>query len=240
MKKITVYGGCCSRDAFSFDSSYLVVDYIARTSIVSMFSSAPKESFDFSLIGSPFQRRMVEADVNKTAKDSLFKAIDDGVLIMDFLVERLDLLETPSGGMLTRTSELAKIDKLKEIPKRRIIRRFSNEKKKLFEVAWNNFLVKAKNFGVEDRIVINKLFLTESIQGGGAFDESKKAFIADVNDLLSFIYSIVERDLPSNHFIEYPDSVLVANPKHRWGLTPYHFVDEFYKAQLDQLSSFYK
>lgn len=240
MKKIMVYGGCCSRDAFNLDNSYSVVDYIARTSIVSMFSSAPKEAFDFSLVSSPFQKRMVEADVNKTAKNILFERIGDGVFFMDFLVERLDLLETPSGGILTRTSELAKIDKIKKIPKRRIIRRFSNEKKNLFENAWRDFYQKAVHCGVEKKIVINKLFLTENIQGGGTFDEAKKVFITDVNNFLSFIYGVVERDIPFDNFIEYPDSVLIANPNHRWGLSPYHFVDEFYKFQLDKLSSFYK
>lgn len=82
--------------------------------------------------------------------------------------------------------------------------------------------------------------MTENIQGGGTFDEAKKVFITNVNNFLSFIYGVVERDIPSDNFIEYPDSVLIANPNHRWGLSPYHFVDEFYKFQLDKLSSFYK
>lgn len=240
MKRIAVYGGCCSRDAFGFDNSYSVVNYIARTSVVSMFSPPPKESFDYSLVSSPFQKRMVQADVTKTAKDSLFRSLSDNILIMDFLVERLDLIETPSGGILTRTTELAKINKIKKIPTRRTIHRFSDEKKELFKIAWNEFFAKAQQLGVVDNIVINKLFLTDRIHGGGVFEEKDKRFAAEVNDLLVFIYRVIEKDISYKQFIEYPDSVLMANPNHRWGLSPYHFVDEFYKFQLDKLSSFYK
>lgn len=98
MKKIMVYGGCCSRDAFNFDNSYSVVGYIARTSIVSMFSSAPKEAIDFSLVSSPFQKRMVEDDVNKTAKNILFERIDDGVFLWIFWLNALICWKHPQVG----------------------------------------------------------------------------------------------------------------------------------------------
>ncbi|WP_443278104.1 DUF6270 domain-containing protein [Vibrio sp. V34_P3A8T189] len=37
------------------------------------------------------------------------------------------------------------------------------------------------------------------------------------------------------NIISYPDDILVADSKHKWGLTPFHFVDKFYSFQIKKL-----
>ncbi|WP_237668286.1 DUF6270 domain-containing protein, partial [Vibrio sp. V40_P2S30T141] len=71
------------------------------------------------------------------------------------------------------------------------------------------------------------------INNGSKFDENKTKIIQKTNGLLSFIYNVVEKDIIN--IISYPDDILVADSKHKWGLTPFHFVDKFYSFQIKKL-----
>lgn len=237
MGSVTIFGGCCSRDSFNYTKRFSVKEYFARSSLFSVYANPPEEDVSFESVSSRFQKRMVEGDVKKTVRHNLLKsAMESDLLLMDFLTERLDLIETPSGGIITKTPEVVSISKKSKIPCERIIEKFSDERLCLFRKSWEEFFNKSMQSEVGEKIVLNKVFLTKTIDAAETFGDDKIEYIERANAYLSDVYSIVEEFVPEKRVICYRDSLLVANSCHRWGVSPFHFCDEFYYFQLKRLS----
>ncbi|HEB9312306.1 TPA: hypothetical protein RZK28_001797, partial [Campylobacter coli] len=68
MKKICIFGSCVSRDIFEYDEQkhFELVGYYARSSFASLSSNAMIEQDVLDNIISPFQKRMVLYDMNKS------------------------------------------------------------------------------------------------------------------------------------------------------------------------------
>ena len=49
------------------------------------------------------------------------------------------------------------------------------------------------------------------------------------------MYSRVSNDIPADHIINYEAQLFVANKKHLWGESPFHYIDAMYQTTLDQL-----
>lgn len=73
MKKVCIFGSCVSRDIFEYDEqkSFELVGYYARISFASLSSSAMIEQEVLDNIQSPFQKRMVLQDMNKSFIDRI-------------------------------------------------------------------------------------------------------------------------------------------------------------------------
>ncbi|MGP9639907.1 DUF6270 domain-containing protein [Halomonas sp. AOP42-A1-14] len=242
--KVAVFGGCCSADVFYLDVgkklSLEMVGYYARSSLVSAFSEPPVfgQKLDFNVVSSSFQRKMLWRDIEKTLLDDLFFSTDSGdCLLMDFLVERLELAEFSSGSLITFSSEAKKLFKNNDVIPKRVIKEMSNEKKELFKSAWNVFFRRCVANGVEGKLVLNKIYLTKSINDGSSFSESQLLRIDKRNEFLDYIYNVVEEDIRPSRVISYPDDVLIADVKHKWGLSPFHFINKFYEFQAKKLAS---
>lgn len=106
--KVFILGSCVTRDVFNYDHNSLfeVENYIARSSIGSIFSHAPFEDTYSHLLASPFQRRMVNADIEKTARHLIAHATPD-LFILDLIDERFNLIQSKkNGGICTISAEL--------------------------------------------------------------------------------------------------------------------------------------
>ncbi|WP_141103684.1 DUF6270 domain-containing protein [Cobetia sp. QF-1] len=244
MNKITIFGGCCSRDTFNFNNEdgidFRILSYHARTSIISMLSLPPKIFIDTSSVPSKFNRRVVDGDIEKTVINELLASVSNGgMLIMDFLVERLNIIEIESGSFITRSSILQKIIRKKNIAYKNIIDGFSEERKDLFIKAWHDFYERCMHLGIEEKIIINKVYLTKKINDGTMFDKDTFDYIDEVNEQLTFIYEVISGYVPKTRIIEYNENLLIANKYHRWGLSPFHFIDDFYKHQKNKILEFY-
>ena len=75
MNRVTIFGGCCSRDTFNYTKDIKVHSYFSRTSMVSMYSPLPKEDINLDSVGSQFQRKMVEADIKKQLRMIFFNLL---------------------------------------------------------------------------------------------------------------------------------------------------------------------
>ena len=82
---------CISRDIFEFADSkrFQIEHYFARTSVISSVSKPIELKEEEIKLSSPFQRRMVLTDLNK----SYWKTIRDGIseyVMIDFIDERYE------------------------------------------------------------------------------------------------------------------------------------------------------
>ncbi len=67
---------------------------------------------------------------------------------------------------------------------------------------------------------------------GGAFDQQR---VEAANRTLTYLYARMRKDLPEARFLRVPDRLVVGDPSHRWGPSPVHYVEDYYRAFLDLL-----
>ena len=86
-------------------------------------------------------------------------------------------------------------------------------------------------------VVLNKVFWAAQDIHGDMLPQQEQ--IRASNDLLRARYEHLD-GLGIERTIDYPESLLVADPGHKWGLSPFHYSAGFYQhtmAELDRLLS---
>lgn len=220
-----IFGGCTSRDLFNFDDACgKVGNYFARSSLVSQYTEVipSLQNIDINL-GSKFQRAMVQGDLQKNFYNYFRNGSRIGdFLILDLLIERLSLIKFQN-GLITRTSEYAKIKADLGIVKERFITRdeHAEQFRKIAPIL-------AQDFRRYKKIFLHKSFLRERyISNEGLicnFDNPEK--IVATNNFLSQLYNVLENIIPNMQTIHVPE--FEAWEGHRWGLTNYHYETEYY------------
>ncbi|MDI3242484.1 DUF6270 domain-containing protein [Arthrobacter sp. AL08] len=217
--KVFVYGSCVSRDPFELETDVQLVDYRSRSSVGSAFAQPPlgwEAHLDLGSVTSPFQRRMVTADVTKTLADDLREA-DFDALVLDFIDERMSTVEI-GGSVVTDSPELAATG-------------FVADPECMHE-PWTpeGWLLRKAGItallGVVDptQIIVNRAYWATKDDAGQDF--AQISWIAKNNAFLRELYEIFEA-VPGIRFIDYPPSLLVADSVHRWGRQPYHYITAF-------------
>ncbi|WP_343317657.1 DUF6270 domain-containing protein [Arthrobacter sp. TMP15] len=216
--RIFIYGSCVSRDPFSFEHDFELVDYVARSSLGSAFASPPDRYSlnsppDLTKIDSAFQRRMVKIDVEKRLHSLLLDSNFD-VLLLDLIDERLQLFPF-CGTYLTYSVELQRsgVSSLRA----GLIPPGSSEFFKL----WETGLEKLIHACSPTRIIVNKTYWATHMVDGSPLPQQDN--IARNNDILDALYARLA-SLDGIRFIEYPTKSLVADSDHKWGVAPYHYV----------------
>lgn len=105
--RVAIFGSCVSRDIFSIvdDCRDLVLaGYYARCSLASLAANPWVDAAVLQSIESPFQRKMVRADMDKSFIRFLGDAKFD-VLLFDFIDERFNLQRMKNGALVTLSNE---------------------------------------------------------------------------------------------------------------------------------------
>jgi Family of unknown function (DUF6270)/Heparinase II/III-like protein/Heparinase II/III N-terminus len=232
---VSIFGSCVSRDAFALDTAatnFRLAGYIARSSFASQ-SCAPWIDEDLlSGISSDFQRRMVRADLEKTLFTSPILLQSD-VLLIDLIDDRFDLVEFRPGCFATASSEFVR--GLKNRPRGRIIRSASKEFFELWKRGVQNFVQFLDAQRKTNKLLINRVFWAECYADGSPIDGVDAGSIARANAGLQKKYEFLENILGSKCFIDYSKELLVADREHKWGLSPFHFVQNLYLHTLLEL-----
>lgn len=223
-----IYGSCVTRDAFELDGAPKLVSYFARTPMVSAFGSEPSElppGMDLEAIPSAFQKRMVTHDVRKGLRPAL-RELDPSVpVIIDLIDERIPVARV-AGGVLACSSEAARAGFAPPRETQMAIGRPG------FITAWDRAaggLVEALE---GRRVVLNKAYWATHDDTGQ--DLEQRFPVAVHNSALQHMYTVLERDLGCPT-VEYPDALLVADSRHRWGLSPFHYTRPFYDHFIARL-----
>ena len=222
-----------SRDAFGprEEERFEVVAYFARSGIATFDSPAEVDEEILGRIGSPFQRRMVRFDMSKAIPDELV-AMDFDVLLVDFIDERFDLARFASGHLRTLSSEYRAVD---EAEGREIVRSGSEEHFSLWRNGWLRLTGGLRRQGLMERVRVNRVFWAEEDASGKRFPWSDA--IRSANGHLARMYAFVEGSTPDAGWIRYPTALFVADPGHRWGLSPFHYRQEVYDHMIQRIEA---
>lgn len=243
--KLVIYGSCVSRDAFggSFEggSRFELIEYVARSSLASAFCDAEVQGVDFNAIASPFQRKMVEYDVRNGLRNVLETSSYD-LILLDPIDERFDLFVDDAGAVCTMSNELMASGFSPRSRSGRIVKSASEEFFRLWEKGWSALVVFLRGRGLLEKLYINKVFWSKFAVDGSNFHPSyTQSDIERANEFLTRLYVRMQDDIPANQFIDFDEhAVFLANQNHKWGKSPFHYIDEYYMkllGRLDQICS---
>ncbi|HEB9344990.1 TPA: hypothetical protein RZK20_001537 [Campylobacter coli] len=236
MKKICIFGSCVSRDIFEYDEqkNFELVGYYARSSFASLSSNAMIEQDVLDNIISPFQKRMVLYDMNKSFIEKV-KKNDFDFLLVDFIDDRFHFYKLSNDSIVTVSNEYKKAKG--KLYSSNMIYSKSQEHidlwRKGIERMYNDLCL------IQDKIILNKVYWSDTFFNGQKFTINPEELIAN-NSFLKERYDEFITFFPKVKYIEYPKDVLVLDHKHKWGGAPMHYYHDVYKYALDKILMFAK
>ncbi|MFP3861933.1 DUF6270 domain-containing protein [Pseudomonas capeferrum] len=241
IKNLLIYGSCVSRDIFNLEESrnFKLTDYFARSSMATL-CSAPYENIKaLDRIPSAFRRRMVAYDFSKQLLTVPHKLKKAHTILIDLIDERFDLIALPSGQIITNSSELAESRLLEDssVNGFRLIRHGSDERRELWLKGMHAFLDLMKHHNKLDRVIVNKVFWASRFEreSDTAFPVSFES-INQANRELEWMYDKLSDELDHSQFLNFDSTLLSADEFHRWGASPFHYCERYYKEALAQIS----
>jgi hypothetical protein len=226
-----LYGGCVSRDAFSYlNSESRLSGYVARQSLISAMN-APAKFVKPQPLASSFQMRNLTGDIKSNLVPLLETAVPSpDAVVMDLLVERLGVARIRGGSYVTMSSELKRSKGLEAAKGlTRFIRFGTDEHFQLWCQAAQKFVSHLDRLKLKDKtIVIETPWATHTIDG----EEIPPSFgLApdEANRMYRRYFDFCEHTLKlRKHVIDPADTY--STHGHKWGVAPYHYVDSAYEG----------
>ena len=232
--KIHIIGSCANRDTFRIlDRDRLIGRYTSRSSLISRMS--PPINFDIcSYFDSSldWKQKMIVEDFNK---NGLY--INDyarGILLIDFLDERFQLLEIEN-TFVTESTEFERMKLGKVLPINKVLSRGGQTDFNLWTDACHKFTNLIPQ-SIRNKTVLHKAFWANNyLKDGNLCSFKEQSGIEFYNRNLSFYYETFESIYSPGYVIELPLEKRIADPYHEWGLAPFHYIFEYYQAFYQQL-----
>ncbi|MEK7430882.1 MAG: DUF6270 domain-containing protein [Pseudomonadota bacterium] len=244
LSKVAIIGSCITRDLWPIvgaEPSDLL--YISRTSLPSLFARPldgvqPGEEPPPSL--GAFPHRAMVNDLKKRALAALV-AHQPSHIIFDFIDERLDLLAV-GDTIVTHSWELDVSGYLEQpaFDGARTIGRTSPACDLLWLQAADEMAAFLQATPLRDAtLIVHEArwathYLDEAGETQAFADEveifqGKPAVIADHNAMLDLYQPAFLQRVPDAARVAAPPELHLADCRHRWGLSPFHYVDDYYR-----------
>lgn len=228
--RVFILGSCVSRDAFEHAPADLQIEgYVARTSLASAFHPLPAPAgarSGVARIQSSWQRRMVELDLRR-GLPSLLARQEYDLILLDLIDERfrVGLLE---GRPLTISNEFVstgfRLPSLKMLP-------LGDERRMTL---WKKGVDRLMGLVDPARIVLNRPYWATRTRVGSRLEDQDG--IAANNRMLERLYLHLDNVYPFST-IDYDPGLLMAEPGHRWGVSPFHYVEDMYRRTMAELQA---
>jgi hypothetical protein len=190
------------------------------------------------ILPSPWQRRCVLADFQKTFLTSLREDRPKWIVI-DLIDERFDLLRTPD-SCVTHSSALS-ASGLTAAPDFgfEAVRRMSGTANSLFHHAAIDFAGRVMEVIPAERVVLHRALWSTKYRAGGdirAFADERRLLCEQQNAMLMAGYDALACAFDGRATSIEPDPERhLADEHHRWGLEPYHYDETYNTFAADQL-----
>jgi hypothetical protein len=226
----SVIGCCVTRDAAEIGRDPLPrpVHYVSRTRVQSLVSTPSPIDPDDIKLDSAFQRRTIVEDHRKTSLDPL-----DGIdhpIVMDLIDERWPLGDTGS-GLVTATTYFRAAGLNKKAGYTAVGNDYDLADDGPFATALTELVSRLP----KQPVLVHRAFWASHTTAGEPVNDLE---ITRRNNLwLERAYAMLEAALGDRALapVEVDTALRVADPDHRWGIGPYHYVDEYYTELSDQV-----
>lgn len=231
--KILIAGSCVSRDALTFlKNDYELISYHARSSLATLNFKSVSESYfaQINNISSNFQKKMVEFDFNRELLCNIEKRQYD-LLFMDLIDERFNLGVLGDNCLITCSSEFYKTN----IQPNNIVLANTPD----FMQAWYQGVDVLFNKLIDlddiNKVRVQKAFWTSTLDNGLILEKYPPKIINQQNDKLKKMYEYLEKYLLPEQFIDIPSDLIKINSNHKWGVSPFHYIDNYYEFIISKL-----
>lgn len=236
--RLLIFGSCVSRDAMRYAApprAVQLVDYYARSSLASLACEPLRQGgIDLGKLESPFQQRMVRRDHSKILFADIGRQAYD-LMLMDLIDERFDVHVGPAGGC-TISSEMRRVEPHIARWPGRILKSGSAEFLALWTDGWQRLVAALRATGRLDRLRVNAVLWSRRTQSGADFgDAHPEGRIDAANATLLVMYRVMARDLVPSQILSFDELLMRGADEHRWGRSPFHYVDSYYIELLRQL-----
>lgn len=235
MSRLGIFGGCVSRDVLNYtvpEDRLSLAFYTARCSFASLAGKPYVQHQVLKKVSSEFQKNQISADMHKTFFRTV-SASNLDMLLMDFISQRYPVMSDRDGGLLTMSN-----DYMRSAPRPlegRIIRHTTDMYSKLWLRGFEKFSSAMERLGKFDKIFLSELFWTKNSGCNVPFSPDILAAVDKENEYLASLYEKFASIFGKDKLIVYPAELLVADPLHRWGHTPYHYAQPLYHFTLAHL-----
>jgi hypothetical protein len=227
--RVFIFGSCVSRDAFEFvPNSVEIQGYIARSSFASAFSpkSFPHSIDDLDpdiLISSPWQRRMMEMDINKSGKDLILRSAPaTDLLIVDFIDERFHLAVAVN-AYATVSVAFRAIDPGSRF---KYVKSLTSHHFQLWKDGFDSFLELAESLSLN--VLVNAVRL--------GCKSRLKELINDSSFLMleNYLFKMYDyAESTGRCKVLYNPLEPYLDENHKWGVTPFHYENLYYEPLIN-------
>lgn len=249
VSRVAIIGSCITRDLWPIlGDAPADLLYISRTSLPSLFSPAVADVETQEEPPPPLKRHQhnaVRADLAKSGLAALV-AHNPTHIIFDFIDERFDLLA--AGNALATHSwelEVSGYRNQAGFANARVIPRTSNACERLWGGAAAEMASLLKSTVLRDAMVVMHSarwadrYLDDKRRSHALPDdtviwEGRPARRSEHNALLARYEETFRTAIPALRVVAANDHH-VADDQHRWGLSPFHYVPEYYETIWEQL-----
>jgi hypothetical protein len=248
MSRVAIVGSCITRDLWSvIGQNPDGVLYVSRTSLPSLFSTPVRGFVPSRDPPEPLKRHQHRAlvdDLQKRALASLV-AFRPTHLIFDFIDERFDLLVLGAGVMATHSWELEASGYLAQpaLQAAGVVPRLSSACDALWMDALNELsaFLQATPLG-EACVILHRSRWADAWRDAAGeirpFENveiwtGRTADIGQHNTLLDRYQRAFRAAVPQALQVDVAERL--ADSQHRWGLSPFHYTDDYYREIWEQL-----
>lgn len=250
MSRVAIVGSCITRDLWAvMGQDPTGVHYVSRTSLPSLFASPVKDVEPCAEPPNGLKRHQHRAIVDDLAKRALPALVDfrPTHLIFDFIDERFDLLCAPGGALAAHSWELEVSGYLDQPGLRHAARipRLSDACDSLWMDALGELAAFLQATPLRDATVIlhQSRWANRWRDADGAIHPfenveiwtDRPAEIRQHNALLERYQAAFRDAVPQA--LEIRGDEILADATHRWGLSPFHYTDDYYRQVWTQLRS---
>lgn len=217
-----------TRDAFEhMKDEHALVHYVARQSLISA-ASPPTKILSVDTLGPGFQNRSVRGDLQSSLHGLITRfAPRTDLFVFDLLSERLGLYRVPGGTYITKSVELAKTGLISTLARAAVVIAFgSDEHFDLWKPAADALVARLKATGLLERALLFEVPWTDITVTGETVPKFRGWDASYANSLYARYYAYM-RSL-GIRVVTIPDELALSTANHKWGPSPYHFVDETY------------
>lgn len=225
MTTTSIYGSCVARDTAALKSgAWKISNYTARQSMISAVYG--RASVEGSVeLDSPFQTRMVEADIAGTALHDLQNVSPDAEIIMiDIMDERLGVYAI-GDAYITKTWELEKSGILQhQSSELRHIDFGTDEHFDLWFAAAQEVVAALGSYDVP-AVVLAPPLADHDLDGDPL--DYMGASVESWNERFDRYYTALEQ--LGLTVLRPPAELAIADKTHQWGLAPFHYAPAMYE-----------
>lgn len=236
--RVSIYGSCVSRDTVeSMGNDALVVDYVARQSLVSAVGSPWSGLGDLGL-RSPFQARSLRGDLVKDALPRLRAAAPrTDLVLIDLVDERLGVHLHDDGRVATHSYELTQSSVFSAVSSGSQFLGIGSNKhfEKWRRAVWH-LRQTLEGADLWKRTIVLAPQWAEGDDLGEPFPLWRSLTMAEVNRRYQRYFDYLKAaGLP----LATVNSVdCLAQSDHKWGRQPYHYAPAVYERLVKQIEEF--